>query len=536
MKNHYVKRVVAIVLTGAMLLSAGCSSSADKSADGKTQKDISQYSDDDGQKEITALVATGLSPDQADPIEGSMDFRLYEMVYDPLVRYGEDGKILPALAKKWEISEDGTKYTFYLRDDVKFSDGTNFNADSVLMNAERWIKDGFSSPLNNIIKIDDYTVEFEFESAAYPCLIEFTYPRPYRMAGAASFDENGKFVQMIGTGEWMVESYKEEQEVVMVPNPYYYGEKSKVDKVILRQVGDGQSRCMALQSGEADISIADIPSENKAVIEGDDTLDTFEVDGTLGFFLIENYENPMLQDVKVRQALNYAIDRQAIVDSLLDGAGTPATGLMTPNTPYVSQENSKGYTYNLDKAKGLLKEAGYEDGDGDGIVEKDGTPLSFRLVFQTEEYSNWKALCEFLQSEYAKAGIGIELSQVESASYYDAIWTTRDYDLIIYRTYEDSWNPHGFIKGMFYQAEGAKAVCWYDETLNSDILDVLGTMDERERQVKYDKIFKTIDGNALVVPLYYPGKEYVYNKRLTGLQKAPTTYEAVEWQFLDKAE
>lgn len=544
MKNHYFKKLLAVVLAGTMMLSFGGCSESDSSDSGeKTEsseetKEASEKKskEEAGEKVVTALVAEGLNPDMADAIQSSEDMRLYEMVYEPLVKYGEGGEIEPCLAKTWEISEDGTTYTFHLREDVKFSDGSDFNADSVLMNTDRWVKDGFSSPLLEVNKVDDYTVEFVFQEAAYPCLIELTYPRPYRMLGESALDKDGNFKKMVGTGEWMIDSYEPEKEVVMVPNPYYYGEAPKVDKVILKQVGDGQSRCMALQSGEADISISDIPTENKTVIEGDDSLDTYEVDGSLAFFLIENYENPKLSDIKVRQALNYAIDKQAIVDNLLDGEGTAATGLMTPNTPYVTEENSKGYEYDIEKAKTLLKEAGYEDTDGDGIVDQDGEALSFTLTFQTEEYSAWKSVCEFIQSEYAKAGIGIELNQVESGAYYDAIWDTRDFELIIYRTYEDSWNPHGFIKGMFYQGEGTKAVCWYDEQLSNNIADVLKKTDEKEKQAGWDTIFKIIDENAYTVPLYYPSVEYVYNKRLTGIEKAPTSYEAVEWNLLDKTE
>ncbi|HJD13322.1 MAG TPA: nickel ABC transporter substrate-binding protein [Candidatus Ruminococcus avistercoris] len=522
-----MKRLWIVLLAGMVMLSSGCSTGG---TDNETQENAAN-----DEKVVTALVSTDIKPEEADTISGdSICFQMLEMIYEPLVRYGEGGKIEPALARDWEISEDGKEYTFYLREDVKFSDGTDFNADNVLFNVQRWGEQKtFSANLLDVQKKDDYTVTFFFDEVAYPVLTEFTYPRPYRMLGENGVDQEGVYQSMIGTGQWMIESYESNQEVILVPNPYYYGDSPKIDKVIFRLVQDGQSRTMAMQSQEADICFADIPSENRSVVEADDHLSVLECNPTQSFYLILNYENEMLQDERVRQALNYATDRESIVNDLLDGAGTPAEGLFPPGTPYVTKENSPGYEYDPEKASQLLKDAGYEDSDGDGILEKDGQKLSLKLVFQTEEYANWKSICEYLQSEYASIGIEVELNQLESAGYYDAIWTTRDYDMVIYRTYEDSWNPHGFLESMFVQTEGNPAVSWYDEEISGEIQKVLKTMDENGRTELYHQILTQMHDKAVCVPLYYPSREYVYNNRLSSVEAAATSYEGIIWSSLE---
>jgi len=534
MKKKYIWAVIASALSLVLLMS-GCISSqvSNDTQNGTSGSSATTAMDDSNRSDsVTIMISGKLNPEDASPIESSTEMCLYEMVYEPLVKYGKDGVIEPGLAEKWEISDNGTQYTFYLRKDVKFSDGTNFNADSVVSSAKHWDPTKFSTPLTNVEKVDDYTVRLTFKENCYPVLTELTYPRPFRIASENSFDTKGKFVKMIGTGEWMMKSYVPEEEVVMVPNPYYYGTKPNIEKITIRKVTDGESRIMALQSGEADLSLADLPSESKSIVESSKNLDVKNAKGTMGFFLMLNQENTVLQDENVRLALNYAIDKDSIVKNIFGDDAVAAKGILPDTVPYVTDENSKGYSYNPEKAKELLAKSGYTDSDGDGIVDKNGVPLSLKLVFQSEEYASWKSMCEYLQAAAKEVGIDIQLEQLDTSAYYDAIWKNRDFDMIIYRTYEDSWNPHGFLRSMFYQAEGSTSVCWYDPQLNTYLDEVIKTQDEATRQAKYDQIFELINDKALVVPLCYPNKQYIYNTRLQNVTVAPTTYEGIEWQLI----
>ena len=486
-------------------------------------------------KTVTAMMSGDIKPEAADTVDTSATvIKFYELVYDPLVRYGKDGKIEPALAESYDISEDGTVYTFKLRKGVKFSNGEDFNADSVLFNTDRWddkIRSNFSAKLLDVKKLDDYTVQFTFEKAAYPILIEFTYPRPFRMLAKASIDSDGKFKEPIGTGQWMVKDYKSGSEVTLVPNPNYWGEKPSFEKLVIKEVKDGQARTMALQSREADLSLADIPSEDMKKIEEDKELATLKEESTQSFFLAINYDNPALQDVKVRQALNYATNKDSLVKELINNDGVPAKGVFSNKVPYVSEENSPGYAYDIKKAKELLKEAGYKE-NKDGILEKDGKALSLKLVFQTGEYANWKTICQYLKSEYKKIGVDIQLEEKEVSAYYDVIWKNRNYDLIIYRSYEDSWNPHGFLNSVFRNSDQSKGIFWSDDKLTEMINDVLATYKEDERPAKYDAIFKYMNDEAITIPLYYPNRMITYNKRLGELKLAATVYQDVIWNTI----
>jgi peptide/nickel transport system substrate-binding protein len=522
MKKRTMKLAFIAVLVLIVVIS-GCTKPAPKAGD----------------PAITVLVPDTMSDPMnvafTDPVVMTTAMFIYETVYEPLVRYGPGGAIEPGLAESWEVRDEGRSYTFHLRQGVMFSDGTDFTADSVIAAASRWDPNRFSSPMTGIEKIDDYTVKISFQESRYPCLIELTYPRPFRFAAPSAFDTEGKFIKPVGTGPWMLESNTVGEEVVLVPNPHYYGEKPLLSKMIFRKVTDGQSRLMALQSGDADVSLADLPAEGIDIIRQSPQLDILDVPGTMGFYLILNEENPFLRDLNIRKALNYGVDKTSIVEHIMGGAATPGKGLLPEIVPYVTGENSPGYPFDPDQARALLADSGYRDTDGDGILEKDGSPLSLRLTFQGEEYASWKSMCEFLQAEFRKIGIRIELELLESSAYYDAIWSNRNFDMIIYRTYEDSWNPHGFLRGQFWTA-GPKAVSWTDPILVADIDAVLGIQDESARQAAYDRIFRYIHDNAYTVPLIYPNTQYGYNTRLQNVIGASTRYKAVEWEKIRVAE
>lgn len=492
------------------------------------------------EKTVVALVDGALDPSLYDTILTDGNMNLYSYVYDSLIEYGPQGEFLPSLATFWEVSDDGTEYTFHLREGVRFSDGSDFNADNVLFNAERWGMDksgagmNFDAALLKAEKVDDYTVRFTFDSNINTIMTSLTYARPFRFLAESALDADGNFKEMIGTGQWMIDSYTPDAQVQLIPNPYYWGEAPKIQRLILRSVSDGQARTMALQNNEADASFADIPAESIGLLNQSENVTTISKAGTNTTFLAMNYDNPVFSDLSVRWALNYAVDRSAIVSGVMNNTAEISTGIFAPDVKFVTDENNSGYSFDPEKAKELLKEAGYEDTDGDGIVEKDGTPLSIRLNYSSEVNSNFKNICMLIESNLEACGIGIEPVETESAAYYDAIWTSRDYDMIIYTSWGGSYEPAGWIKGCFYKTGETPAAFWYDEKLNSDFDAALHETTEEAQKKAYDQIYAYMNSQAMEIPLFYSDMIYYYNTSLTGAILSHEDTEVFVWDKLDK--
>lgn len=533
MKKKLTLIVMMVVM--ASLLLAGC---------GGNSNPTSQDSQQEGDKEVVVAIYRDGDFDELDAASFNGPHFLYKMIYEGLTEDGGNGNIIPTLAESWDISEDGKTYTYHLREGVKFSDGSEFNAEAVIFNLDRWINNDRYSSLTSCYvdkmeAVDEYTVKVTYRDAAYPILLEQSYPRPNRFLSPNSIDENGEFTKPIGTGPWMLEDYEKDVEFTLVPNPYYWGEKPKIDRLRFKVITDAQSRVLALQGGEVDIIGGDlmgkIPMESINELKDNDEFEVFTTGTQCSHFITFDENNKIFQDKNVRLALNYATDKRAIAEDLFDNNGLEAKGMYQSSVPYTTDENNYGTPYDIDKANELLDDAGYVDSDGDNIREKDGVKLELKLVYSTEEFPEWKPLAEFLQSQYTNIGVKINLIPLDKNGYSNVDTETRDFDLLLKRTSSDSWVPHSSLKELFIPyAERDFSLVWTDDKLIDMVNNVLLTLDETERQTKYDELFSYISENALTVPVYYPITSFAVNtQKISGFEIGVNNYAPVEWQKLD---
>jgi peptide/nickel transport system substrate-binding protein len=357
---------------------------------------------------------------------------------DPLVWQTAAGEFAPGLAESWTISDDGKEYTLKLRQDVTFHDGTPLNAEAVKFTFDRIMDPETKSqtaislmgPYESSEVVDDYTIKIKFTEPFAPFLnsLSLPYLSPQSPTAVEAAGKDYGITTVVGTGPYMFESYTPDQELVLVKNPNYTwgpphlmsGGGPFLDTITIRIIPEDNTRSAALQSGE--LTFADtLPTQELENLSANTDLTILSpVQAGSGHSVMMNVTNPPMDDVKVRQALEWATDKQGLIDTVYNGAFKPACSPMTSNVFGYDPKTCDTYQYDPDKAGTLLDEAGWTMNASTGIREKDGQPLKLGFYFRGDSNPS-REMATFLQNNWKQVGVDLDLQGLEQAGYFDAV-------------------------------------------------------------------------------------------------------------------
>lgn len=519
-------RKYAIVLVALLLLAglaAGCGSQSSQSP---AKEKVLNFS---WAKDIGPLNPHLYNPNQ---------MFAQALVYEPLVQYSADGKIIPWLAESWTISPDGKEYIFKLRKDVKFSDGTPFNAvavkknfDAVLANSKRhdWL--AFIREIKDTQVIDDNTFKLVLKDAYYPVLQELALIRPIRFLAPSQFPDSGNtgegIKKPVGTGPWVLSEYKQGEVAVFVRNEHYWGPKPKVDKLVVKIIPDSESRVVAFEKKELNLIYGN----------GSISLDAFKQLQQSGKYetqlsqplatrvLAINSNKGATKELKVRQAIQHAVNKDAFVKGVLFGTELKADTLLAANFPYCNL-GLQPYEYSEAKAKELLEAAGWKEVPGKEFREKDGQALELEVCFVSTDAIQ-KSVGEVLQGDFKKVGIKVKLTGEEEGAIVER-QKNGNFNLIYSDTWGAPYDPHSLVGSMREPAH-ADYQAQLGLPMKADIdrlaTNVLVSTDEAKRQEMYRQIFTTLHEQAVYLPLSYLTNIAVYPKNVTGVAFMGSQYE-----------
>lgn len=464
------------------------------------------------------------------------------MVYEPLVGYGENGELVPKLAESWKISEDGKTYTFKLRKDVKFSDGSALNAEVVKRNFDEVLRqtkeNGTHAWLTVLTKItdvkvvDEQTLQMKISEPYYATLQELAVARPVRILGDAGFpkdDDTSKGVkEAVGTGPWVLKEYKADNYAIFERNDNYWGELPKVKEIKVKVIPDAETSALALEKGDVDLIIGEgaLSTDTFKELEKDKNLETQISEPYATRQLVMNTTRNTLSDVRVRQALSMSFDKEAMVESVTAGIEEKADNILSTNMPYTADVKAQDASYDPDKAAKLLDEAGWKLKDGSTVREKDGKPLEIEMMYNSAETIQ-KTMSETMQSEWAAIGVKVNLVSEELANQVKR-FKADEFDINLFSNYGTPYDPHTFVNIIASEGFGYNTtMASYDkkDELVKEIHKVLTSTDEKKRQAMYTDILTTVQNQYSIVPISYIDKIAVYQNNVEGLEFAPNRDE-----------
>lgn len=446
---------------------------------------------------------------------------------ETLFKLTPDYKLIPWLAESITYTGDNT-WEIKLRQGVKFHNGDELDAEAAKWSLEkqsRW-QPLVPTDADNIKVVDQYTLTLTTRFAFGRVVESLAHP------SYAMYSPKGDPSKTpIATGPFMLESYKQNEELVVVRNPNYWGEPPKLDKITFRFIPDNSTRLLALQSDDVDL-IVSVPRENAAQVATmeDVTLFQAEAAGYFALYFATNEQTPpydLLTDIRLRQAINYGLDKEAIANQVYEGYAVPAKSLTPPIVAPAVDQGIQGFSYDPDKAAALLDEAGWTLGT-DGIREKDGEKLMLTLVSGFPPANLIKPLPEVIKGQLEKVGIGINLVEFNDiGAYYDYL-DTGEVHMVIesgsWNTADISFIPYGLFCGCNTEGEAILYKrFWINEEFEEQVLLTLSATDISEAEqaaVRAAQIW--IDEYVGAGPIAYIPNLYGAANKVQGLVAHPS--------------
>ncbi len=444
-----------------------------------------------------------------------------------LTKFNEKMNVQPWLAESWSVSDDHLTWTFKIRDNVKFSNGDALTAEAVKSSIERAFEKNTRAA--TFFEYDSITADGQNliikTKKPMPNMPGFLADPLFIIVDTAA--ENGRDFAKEGpicTGPYMVESFVKER-AVMKKNPNYWDGEVPFETVEIPSIDDPNTRAMSLQSGDVDMAV-NIAAGDMDLFRNNDKFQVDEI-SSLRVVLARINTKGVLGDPKVRAAFISGCDRDTYNNVLLKGTFIPGKAPVPPSMDYGFDQLTDPNSYNVDRAKQLLAEAGWADADGDGILEKDGQKLSVNFVVYNSR-AELPLYAEAVQADMKKIGIDVKINSVDY-NLIDKMGIDGDYDLIISNiTTANTGDPEIFLRWYWYtntNGNNPQNGSGYSNPQYDAIMDQLSVEFDkdkrRELMIQAQQILLN-DGAGLF--LGYPQTNIVNSKSLDGLKMYPSDY------------
>jgi peptide/nickel transport system substrate-binding protein len=500
-------RIVAFLIASLLLSVLGCSSKPDRD---------------------TLVMIIESSPANLDPRVGTdgQSERIYELLFDALLTRDDHLNVQPGLAERWEIPNPLT-YVFHLHRGVKFHDGRALTSRDVKWTFESLLSGTIRSPkastyrfVDHVDAPDDTTVVFHLKEPFATLLWNLSEGAIGIVPDGSGDDISRK---PIGSGPFRFVSAEADKEVIVERNVDYWGAKARVKHLRFNVVPDATTRALELRKGSADVAVNAMTPDVVLTLEHETKLGVLRAPGTVLQYMGFNLRDPILKDVRVRQALAYAMDRRPILQYLWRGFAQPADSIL-PVQSWAYTNELEGYPYDPARARQILDDAGYKPVDG----------IRFHLVMKTSTEESTRLMVAVLQQQLRAVGIALDIRTFEFPTFYSDV-TKGAFQVYLLRWVGGNEDPDIFeyaFDSAKFPPQGANRGYFSDPRVDDLIAQGRKELDQTKRKAIYLEIQRVLAEQLPSLNLWYLDNVLVHNPRVTNLTLNPSG----NYDFLKTAE